>query len=88
MNSPTHDETPTVTLTDEERRMLAREVLGGASPSSLMVRAVERIVAARVAQDRRAAAARIRAYAEGYYDSGQAEGFAVAAKIAEGWLRR
>jgi hypothetical protein len=37
--------------------------------------------------DRQAAAARIRRYAEEYYDPGQREGFEVAAKIAAGWLR-
>lgn len=40
--------TATIWLTDSERTLLARDVLGNAEPSTLMVRAVERIVAGRV----------------------------------------
>jgi hypothetical protein len=43
---------------------------------------------AAIEADRREAAGRIRRYAKEYYDPGQREGFEVAAKIAEGWLRR
>jgi hypothetical protein len=45
-------------------------------------------LAAAVEADRRAAAAKIREYAAGYFSDTQAEGFEVAARIAEGWLRR
>lgn len=45
------------------------------------------LIDAAVEADRQDAVARIQRYAEEYYDSGQREGFEVAAKIAGGWLR-
>lgn len=53
-------------LTEAEREALGRQALGGASPSPLLVRAVERIVAARVAEAADAREAEVRERVEVY----------------------